>query len=72
VVPPCGHCRQSIRETDESIIGETEVILLLTCVTAVTHVRSWGDKQYSGSGESMLISQEVSQGITKHVFDNLK
>lgn len=27
VIPPCGHCRQAMHETDESNIEETEVIL---------------------------------------------
>lgn len=27
VIPPCGHCRQAMKETDESNINNTEVIL---------------------------------------------
>lgn len=27
VIPPCGHCRQAMKETDEKNINETEVIL---------------------------------------------
>ena len=48
VIPPCGHCRECMRETDERNIDETEVILDINKVVKLKELLpyyDWWQKQ---------------------------